>query len=147
MPHAIWKIAGAPNKAARQRLIEALAKTNSGLKVEFEAAKHLAKSQSSCARHSGRFPFTAIEDVNTYALFCRTGPPASSKWDDDRRALLRAELDAYYARLYGLTRDELRYIAPVITGGDLARQVYRLVRRFAHQRTGCHLFYGRTVCS
>jgi hypothetical protein len=36
------------------------------------------------------------------------GPPF--RWDPDRRALLRAELDAYYARLYGLTRDELRYI-------------------------------------
>jgi len=24
--------------------------------------------------------------------------------------VLRAELDAYYAKLYGLTRDELRYI-------------------------------------
>ena len=31
-------------------------------------------------------------------------------WNMDRRAFLRAELDAYYARLYGLTRDELRYI-------------------------------------
>jgi hypothetical protein len=31
-------------------------------------------------------------------------------WDEDRRALLRAELDAWYARAYGLTRDELRYI-------------------------------------
>lgn len=30
--------------------------------------------------------------------------------DLDRRARLRTELDAYYARLYGLTRDELRYI-------------------------------------
>jgi hypothetical protein len=30
--------------------------------------------------------------------------------DADRRAILRAELDAYYAQLYGLTRDELRYI-------------------------------------
>lgn len=30
-------------------------------------------------------------------------------WDEVRRAQLRAELDAYYARLYGLTRDELRY--------------------------------------
>ncbi len=29
--------------------------------------------------------------------------------DDVRRAQIRAELDAYYARLYGLTRDELRY--------------------------------------
>ncbi|KSD35252.1 restriction endonuclease [Pseudomonas aeruginosa] len=31
-------------------------------------------------------------------------------FDPDRRAILRAELDAYYAKLYGLTRDELRYI-------------------------------------
>jgi hypothetical protein len=32
------------------------------------------------------------------------------KWDEERRACLRAELDAYYARLYGLTRKQLRYI-------------------------------------
>ncbi len=31
-------------------------------------------------------------------------------WDEARRAVLRAELDAYYARLYGLTRKQLRYI-------------------------------------
>ena len=31
-------------------------------------------------------------------------------WNEDRRAQLRAELDAFYARAYGLTRDELRYI-------------------------------------
>jgi type I restriction-modification system DNA methylase subunit len=32
------------------------------------------------------------------------------KWDGERRALIKAELDAYYARLYGLTRKQLRYI-------------------------------------
>ena len=32
------------------------------------------------------------------------------KWDDERRARLRAELDAYYAKLYGLNRKQLRYI-------------------------------------
>jgi hypothetical protein len=33
------------------------------------------------------------------------------RWHDPpgRHAQVRAELDAYYARLYGLTRDELRY--------------------------------------
>ena len=36
------------------------------------------------------------------------GPPFA--WDEDRRALLRAELDALYVRAYGLTRDELRYV-------------------------------------
>jgi len=45
-------------------------------------------------------------------------------WQPERRAQLRAELDAYYARLYGLTRDELRYIlnpadAPFGLGGTL----------------------------
>ncbi len=32
------------------------------------------------------------------------------KWNEDRRAVLRAELDAYYARLYSLNRKQLRYI-------------------------------------
>lgn len=45
-------------------------------------------------------------------------------WRPERRAQLRAELDTYYARLYGLTRDELRYIldpadAPFGPGGAL----------------------------
>ena len=34
-------------------------------------------------------------------------------WNSNRRTLLRAELDAYYAKLYGLTCDELRYIAKI----------------------------------
>lgn len=37
-----------------------------------------------------------------------TGEPF--RWDEVRRAHLRAELDAYYARHYGLTRDGLCYI-------------------------------------
>lgn len=45
-------------------------------------------------------------------------------WHPERRAQLRAELDAYYALLYGLTRDELRHIldpadAPFGPGGAL----------------------------
>ncbi len=63
------EVAGAPNKAARQRLIEALGKTNPGLKGEFETAKHMAEAQSRFVRSSGRFPLSAVGDVNTYALF------------------------------------------------------------------------------
>jgi hypothetical protein len=36
------------------------------------------------------------------------GPPFP--WNEDRRAIIRAELDAWYARAYGLTREELQYI-------------------------------------
>ncbi|MBC7327873.1 N-6 DNA methylase [bacterium] len=32
------------------------------------------------------------------------------RWDEKRRAVLQAELDAYFARLYGLNRKQLRYI-------------------------------------
>ena len=32
------------------------------------------------------------------------------KWNDERRARLRADLDAYYAKLYGLDERDLRYI-------------------------------------
>jgi hypothetical protein len=31
-------------------------------------------------------------------------------WAEERRAVVRAELDAYYAHLYGLTREEILYI-------------------------------------
>ena len=32
------------------------------------------------------------------------------QWNEERRANLKAELDAYYAKLYGLNRKQLRYI-------------------------------------
>ena len=44
-------------------------------------------------------------------------------WNPDRRAVLRAELDAYYAKLYGLTRDEFAYILdtfPVLRRKEIA---------------------------
>jgi hypothetical protein len=43
---------------------------------------------------------------------------SESVFDPDRRSLLRAELDACYARLYGLTCEELQYILdPATTHG------------------------------
>lgn len=52
------------------------------------------------------------------------------KWDAERRAHLRAELDAYYARLYGLTRDELRYILDPadIYGPDFPGETFRVLK-------------------
>lgn len=68
------------------------------------------------------------------------GPPFA--WDPDRRALLRAELDAYYAKLYGLTRDELRYILDPadIYGDDYPSETFRVlkkneIRQFGEYRT------------
>ncbi|RON49533.1 Eco57I restriction-modification methylase domain-containing protein [Pseudomonas frederiksbergensis] len=51
-------------------------------------------------------------------------------WDEIRRSQLRAELDAYYARLYGLTRDELRYILDPadLMGPDYPSETFRVLK-------------------
>lgn len=51
-------------------------------------------------------------------------------FDPTRRALLRAELDAYYARLYGLTRDELRYILnpESVMGDGYPSETFRVLK-------------------
>jgi hypothetical protein len=57
-----------------------------------------------------------------------SGPPFA--FDPERRALLRAELDAWYARLYGLTRDDLRYILDPadIMGTDYPSETFRVLK-------------------
>jgi len=69
-----------------------------------------------------------------------TGPPFA--FDPARRAVLRAELDAYYARLYSLTRDELRYILDPadVMGADYPSETFRVlkngeIRDFGEYRT------------
>ncbi len=64
------------------------------------------------------------------------------RWDLERRALLRSELDAYYAKLYGLTRDELRYILDPqdVYGPDFPGETFRVlkekeIRQFGEYRT------------
>ncbi len=58
-----------------------------------------------------------------------TGPPYA--WDEDRRAHLRAELDAWYARAYGLTRDQLRYILDPadVMGPDYPSETFRVLKK------------------
>lgn len=68
------------------------------------------------------------------------GPPFP--FDPDRRARLRAELDAYYARLYGLTREDLCYILDPasVMGEDYPSETFRVLkqnelREFGEYRT------------
>ncbi|MGQ9369603.1 Eco57I restriction-modification methylase domain-containing protein [Azospirillum sp. ST 5-10] len=68
------------------------------------------------------------------------GPPFG--WDEERRALLRADLDAYFARKYGLCRDELRYILDPadVKGEDYPSETFRglktnELRRYGEYRT------------
>ena len=68
------------------------------------------------------------------------GPPFV--FDPERRSLLRAELDAYYAHLYGLSRYELRYILDPadVMGPDYPSETFRVlktneIREFGEYRT------------
>ena len=63
-------------------------------------------------------------------------------WNPERRAQLRAELDATYARLYGLDRNELRYILDPadVMGADYPSETFRVLknselREFGEYRT------------
>ncbi|WP_088431376.1 hypothetical protein [Halomicronema hongdechloris] len=48
-------------------------------------------------------------DLQPFAQDCGyEGPP--SKWNENRRLLLRCELDAAYFHLYGIQRDDVDYI-------------------------------------
>jgi hypothetical protein len=68
------------------------------------------------------------------------GPPFT--YDPWRRALLRAELDAFFAKLYGLNRDELRYILDPanLMGEDYPSETFRVlknseIKEFGEYRT------------
>ena len=54
----------------------------------------------------------------------------SDNRQSDSDSLLPAELDAYYARLYGLTRDELRYILDPadVKGEDDPSETFRVLK-------------------
>jgi hypothetical protein len=59
-------------------------------------------------------------------------------WDEDRRSKLRAELDAWYALAYGLTRDELRYVLDPkdVMGADYPSETFRVLQKNEIARYG-----------
>jgi hypothetical protein len=59
-------------------------------------------------------------------------------WDEDRRAQLRAELDAWYALAYGLSRDELRYVLDPkdVMGADYPSETFRVLQKNERAKYG-----------
>ena len=51
-------------------------------------------------------------------------------WNEDRRAQLRAELDAFFARKYGLTNEDLRYVLDPVKakGADYPSETFRVLK-------------------
>lgn len=82
------------------------------------------------------------DELTTYDTRSATKRGQPFVWKPERRAQLRAERDAYYARLYGLTRNELRYILDPteVMGSDYPSETFRVlkegeVRAFGEYRT------------
>lgn len=63
------RIAEAPNKAVRERMIRELAGTYSLLHAEYIEALRSADCASRFIRNGGRFPLSGRGDINTYAVF------------------------------------------------------------------------------
>src|SRR5208283_4306392 len=59
----------------------------------------------------------------------------------NRLAQLRAELDAYFAKLYGLNRDDLQYILDptVVMGEDYPSETFRVLKENETNRYGEYL--------
>ncbi|MFZ5615264.1 MAG: Eco57I restriction-modification methylase domain-containing protein [Pseudomonadota bacterium] len=72
--------------------------------------------------------YTAHDLAAWAADLGHTGAPFP--WNPERRAQLRAELDAYYARLYGLRDDELRYVLDPaeVEGPDYPSETFRVLK-------------------
>lgn len=62
----------------------------------------------------------------------------SFPWDEERRAVLRAELDAYYAALYGLSRQEPCYVLDPqdVYGPDFPGETFRVLKQNEIKRYG-----------
>lgn len=64
------------------------------------------------------------------------GPPFT--FDPDRRAVIRAELDTWYVRAYGLSLDELRYILDPadVMGADYPSETFRVLKNNEEREFG-----------
>ena len=81
------------------------------------------------------------QEITTLCLCAsvvNSNPPPPFIWHDERRARIRAELDARIARLYGLTRDELRYILDPadVYGPDFPGETFRVLKEKEMKRYG-----------
>ena len=76
------------------------------------------------------------------SFICIDDDRIKAKVDEGRWAILKAELDACYAKLYGLARDELRHILEPqnVHGPDFPGETFRVlkekeIKRFGEYRT------------
>jgi hypothetical protein len=104
-----WRVASGREASSEQRVASSEQGASSEQRVasckEASGERRVASSNSPLATRD-----SLLANSATRHSPLASEPLAPFIWDDTRRAQIRAELDAYYARLYGLTRKQLRYI-------------------------------------
>jgi len=87
-------------------------------------------NQATTVGHKWNPPDWAEQPANPNQPGYTGFPLPPFKWDDERRAVLKAELDAIYAKQYGLTTDELRYILDPqdVYGPDFPGETFRVLK-------------------
>ena len=104
------------------------------------ALRHLLEKQWEANQKFIERSRNELEDVGVSTpLNDRLAP---FKWDEERRAVLKAELDALYADMYGLSTEELRYILDPqdVYGADFPGETFRVlkdkdIRKYGEYRT------------
>jgi hypothetical protein len=78
------------------------------------------------------------QELNQHLRPVARDPGQDGPSDEDRRAFLRAELDAFYARAYGLTRGELRYVLDPadVKVPDYPSETFRVLKNNEIQKYG-----------
>jgi len=98
--------------------------------LKFAIKRQWEENQKTTGGHRWNPPVWAEQPANPSEPGYTGCPLPPFKWDEDRRAVLKAELDAIYAKLYGLTTDELRYIMDPqdVYGPDFPGETFRVLK-------------------
>jgi hypothetical protein len=108
-----------------------------------ETLKPFADDVWRCCDHKLKGAIQARWQENASQQFPANAQLQPFNWSTNRRAEIRAELDGYFAHLYGLTRDELRYVLDprAVFGEDFPSETFRVLKEreqkeFGEYRTG-----------
>ena len=106
-----------------------------GQKEAAELLAEILRRNAECNRDAPRELFPATPGITAdgsvdFSLLPSDFYLPPYRWSDERRAYIRAELDARIAKLYGLTRDELRYILDPadVYGPDFPGETFRVLK-------------------
>ena len=100
-------VAGAPDAAARGRLVRALADVQPALHAAYEEERRRADAGARFLLRSGRFPLSGRGDVNTYGPFLETALQILTSNDADEIRAALAELQAAGDALHGSVHAKL----------------------------------------